>query len=273
MKKLVLSLAVLMFLVGVAPAANNWSNDGADNLWTTPDNWTKDRVPHGGDLVNNFKQGEVHEIQIETGMSALAFELRMSGLAAAGGSFIEMSGGYLEVRENFRLGNGDNEGGVFTMTDGLIDVGTNNPRNFVVGNHGVGSFTMTDGTINVSRTMDVGSYNGIDGRGYGTVVMLGGVIDIDNSNGADGLWMNEDGDSTLDIAYDAQIVMNDHDGGRANRIQRYIDNGIVVSSIAGWEPRVNHDTDTLTTTLYAVPEPATMVLLGLGGLGLLRKCR
>ena len=218
--------------------------------------------------------------------------------------------GIINVSGNVNVGNDagpDNlvpSDGILDMLGGTINVGTEGVdlRDFRIGhNDGVGVVNMSGGIVNINGGLIIGStniqiiedpYEEIPHPGTGHLRMTGGVINIPDANslqiGTNGstgrldLWggtimagaleIGEPGSGgILDIREGILMLEGDEE---LAVIRGYIEAGLI-TAYGGWsgaELLYNYNTTReCYTTLTAIPEPATIALLGLGAFALLRR--
>jgi len=223
-----------------------------------------------------------------------------------------ISGGTVNAAGNLVIGNnvaGDppvGAQGLLTLIDGVINVGNDTQdQEFSIGkNRGTGVVEMYGGQINVlSGDVRIGetTFQTVDPfeayPGNGQLTMRGGALSISDSNslqiGLDGstgvvqLWggIIETGDleigepgsgGTLDIRGEGTLVLN---GNRMAYVLDLISDGLLTAygtdgsgSVVDWLYDYNVRNPG-KTTVSAIPEPATIALLGFGGLVLRRRKR
>ncbi|MBN1553332.1 MAG: PEP-CTERM sorting domain-containing protein [Phycisphaerae bacterium] len=189
-----------------------------------------------------------------------------------------LSGGVVTVNSNVMLGERSQgavnmSGGTFTVYNAGINMGarggsygelnlsgdgTINTPFVACGDDGGATayVNMTGGVINTD-TLGVNAYTG--GMG-GTMLLAGGTVNA----GAVSMTNEDDLDGILDIAGGTLVL----DGEFDSSWTYYVDGWVVANGGAG---TLDFDYDGVsdTTTITAVPEPATLSLLALGGLGVL----
>jgi hypothetical protein len=165
-------------------------------------------------------------------------------------------------------------------------------------NDATGTVNMSGGTINISGDLRVGStyiqtiedpFEEILHPGTGTLTMTGGLINVadsnslviglDESNGwvdllggtlmAGDLFIGAPG-SGLNIT-EGMLIIN---GDKRDTVLGYMNGGLLNAYGGMSNALLQYDYDVRNlgkTTITAIPEPATIVLLGLGGLLLLRR--
>ena len=209
------------------------------------------------------------------------------GTGNGGEGILNMSGGSALASDGIIVGNWQAVGATFNMSGGtftsqvLTSPGTGWWDQFVVGNEVPGTLNMSGGAIIATGDMILSRANGSS-----TVNMTGGTIDISgtihasygnkkpvdfNLGGgvvtAGELVMKSRG--KLDLTEGVMIL----DGNVEGDINAYITAGLITGYDGTGTVSAVFDAISDTTTLSAIPEPATMMLLSLGSLALLRRRR
>jgi len=281
MKKLFI-LFLLLGVAGSAWASNDWLTSAPNTDWFTATNWSLGHVPIRAD-VNNVRTYQTHlnttYLPIISSGAAEAYQLEVGGdndavsptksrgkVTINGGTLTTgrldgLAGGY------FRCGasSTSNRWGEIYMNGGTVNVGGTEP--FTVG---WGSTTldvrgwlyMTGGTINVTNTFIIGNAAGASGwadLNSGTINAADFTMKVTAGTGT----------VSLDITGDARVVIN---GDKRTKVNGYIDNGWIRSNgVEITYADVTYNPGTDRTTI--IPEPATLCLLGIGALSLLRRKR
>ena len=232
--------------------------------------------------------------------------MRIGGDGAAGNATI--SGGILNVSGNLSVGaNVGADGvtasnGLLDMLGGTINVGTElNNRDFRVGYRdasGTANISGATTNINIFGDLVVGGtfieviadpFQEIPHPGTGRLNMTSGVITVADANavkiGLDGStgWVDllagtimagdlmiEGPGNGLNIT-EGTLILN---GDKRENVLRFIGAGLITAygGVSGAECRYDYDVlNPGKTTVMAIPEPATIALLGLGVLALRRR--
>jgi hypothetical protein len=149
-KKLIYLIPFVLMLGSVTDAEDiQWTDLGADHLWSTPENWDLGRVPTLADevLIDVPAAAAPNGPVIQDGIDAKAKGIFTE---AAGEPTLTMSGGTLEVAEWIWWGDGADSFGIWDMSGGTVSVADE----FELGwGGGAGTLTMTGGTINAGEAV------------------------------------------------------------------------------------------------------------------------
>ena len=258
-KGLVLVVCVLLGMNSIASAGWLWwTNDASNRSWTDSGNWTA--YPTSGDDVVIGKDSATGPI-IQTGMTGYGNWVHLTD-STPGGSVLTITGGTLNVADHFLIGEnwGADQKGTLIMSDGIVNTTLLMVGGSTDGSNGDGTVDISGGVINIGWMLAIaGGYSGTNGNGKGKVDVTGGVI---KATGGGGLVMAANG--ALDIAGGALVL-----AGNINNMAGY---GNVTAYGGAGTFVYSYNSGSNLTTITAIPEPATIALLGLGGL-LFRKRR
>jgi hypothetical protein len=291
---------IVLCFVGVMAFANYASAATAYDQWAgtngtawnaSASNWNCN-IPVGSHIlptatdVANVAGSTDYKVGFKTPLSApsmtsgtmYADVLVVGGGSLAAPGFVNVGGTNINVSQYVSLAAGATDWGIMTLTSGVIDTGyTMNNQGFFVSQSGWGKLDMDGGTINVGvthwngtvapftqdfsksifGTFTLAQNTGSTGNAY----LDGGVINADSfAVGA--------GTGHLYIT-GGMLVLN---GDKTGMINPLIGSVITTTNVGGSIMDV-YDAGTGKTTVWATPEPATVCLLGLGAMGLLRRKR
>ena len=251
---------VLTFAIASGAFATTWTDGGSDSLWENVANWDV-AVPTSGDYA-----------LIETGGTALVTG-GYNGAASSmdvgldGSGALTIDGGALAVNSGVNIGK--NAGATGTITVGAGDGSFGGWRSLqswtltLADGGGNGTLINNGGTIKVwSEWFNVAAWGGT-----ANVELNGGYII------SEGLHMGAGG--SMDIAGGSLAIAGD---------QLALLGGLIVSGqltsfgvtydATNFTQGFVFDVDTTNpgyTTISAIPEPATIAMLGIGAVGILRR--
>jgi hypothetical protein len=242
-----LCLVVVVSMFGaIGNAAEvKWTGGGGNNLWSTPANWSSNRVPTAADEVfidvpaAKAPNGPI----IQDGIDAKIFGLLTT---VAGEPEMRMTGGTLEIGDYIWWGDGRDSHGTFYMSGGTITVS----NEFELGwDGGTGTWIMTGGEVTCGELI-IPTGTGAAGE----LFLNGGAINV----GSGGLSMTAVG--MIDVG-DGTLVL---DGDQTAAVQGFIDAGQITAYGGGGRILLDFDrTNPGKTTLAAAytgvaysPDPA-----------------
>jgi hypothetical protein len=264
----VLILFLLLALVSNASATYcEWKGvEGGD--WFTATNWANGIVPNAtGNAAEPFYKagfktgaGSVTSPGITAGVNVTTDQVTDGG---GGGGRLTIDGGTMAVSQYFFLGVSAAESGILEMKSGSLSTGIYSTNAHIyVGQAGKGTVNMTGGVINVRTNLSLAhAYAANPLTNEGLVNLLGGVINANDllMNGAAA------GKSNL-IITNGFLVLN---GDKTVKIDGWISSNNIRTTIPGGSVLSAYDPDSMKTTVWAIPEPATICLLGFGALSLI----
>jgi len=240
---------VLLVAAGTAGAVEIQWRGTISQDWTVAGNWNTGVVPTTADLAN---------INRTPGPLLASGTISVGNIKVGGGTLV-VSGATLNTTSSWLiLGYDAGTTGDMTFNSGTI----NTAGTMYVGFSGNGNLTMNGGTMNVNGARFGIAYN--SSASIGHVYLNGGVINALDFSMA----KNVGATATMDIKAGKLVITGDKSG----ILDTYIGNGWITGY--GSAANIRYDvgvTNAGKTTVWAVPEPATMCLLGFGALGLIKR--
>lgn len=280
--------SILVLVLALALASNvfaaqtyiQWNGLAGDGSWNTPGNWNTSTVPnaldfHGVAAAPGYKAGfktAPNYATLDSGAGTVTTDVMVfGGTNASNLDCLVVNGATVNVSEYITLAAGTGDNGILTVNSGTVSTGVQYTNaTFYVTQLGKGLLNMNGGTINCG--LPDPTWEGRPANYFGNLSMTGtGVTSIGTLNLVGGTIYANDlvkGSGTASLVITGgSIVLKGNDEAT---ITGYIDDGWF-STENGWEIMISYDDLEDTTTVYAVPEPATVCLLGLGAVALLRR--
>jgi hypothetical protein len=267
-RKLLRALVALVFLLGLYGTAsavdNHWLGTAADNEWGNPTNWQLGHVPHAVDYPD--EEAEIGFTTVGAGPilgigdvgSAYRLFLGQSDGPSMYGE-IQFDGGTLTTSGYWSAAYHEGTSALITMNSGTVYIGDPAGANghLYLGRSGSAIFNMNGGDFTVDDMLELGKY----ATGYGEINLAGGILTASTLTFSAGT-------GHIDITGGILLLNGDDTAVVAN----YHANGWITGY--GSEDNIMYDYDDTTpgkTTVWAIPEPATICLLAIGALGLRRR--
>jgi len=269
-------LLTLIFLLSIAAPASAWDvyrcgpgeagepwgwPEEVSSAWSDGNNWVywdadsseNPYMPTSADNVFLNRDRSLYPVLIDSGTAAVANDLHV-GYWDNLDAQLDITGGTLDVVNLLSVGTDDaGVTGYLNISGGAITAG----GNFDIGGAfystgGNAIVNMSGGTVDVSADLRVGM-----NAGTGDLTLTGGTISADN------LLMAANG--SIAVSGTGMIILNGDETATINGT--YIPSGWL-SGIAEF-----HIVGPYAGKTVVTPEPATLALLGIGGLVLLRRKR
>jgi hypothetical protein len=245
---------------GSGAGVGNWN----DSTWSVA--WPHSATDSGGVMGNpNYKSGFKTNSYPDLSAGTYSTDILVfGGSNATRANNLVLNGATINVSEYITLAAAATDNGVVTVNSGIINTGVNyNNAQFYVTQLGTGVLNMEDGEIHVGLNYSGNlSMTGTGVSSVGTLNLDGGVIYANDL-------LKGSGTANL-IITDGFLVLNSN---RETEIAGYVTAGWLRTTNPGGSVMAAYDLDSGTTTVWATPEPATICMLGLGSLALLRRNR
>ncbi|MHC4586948.1 MAG: hypothetical protein ACYS3N_20650 [Planctomycetota bacterium] len=224
------SFVLVLSVVGDIQAAE-WTDGGADHLWSTPQNWDIGTLPTRTDRVH------IRSLPGPTVANEGA-ESNTLPIGSDAGAALTIDGGTLTVYNWVPIPDGVGRKGTLNVISGSMTVVGDD---IAVGREGEGTLNITGGTITVGN-LRIGDR----AAGTGHVNLDGGTIII-NANLR--MRIQEGSVGTMDVKAGTMII----DGDALSVVQGFIDNGWITAYGGDGEPQLDYNvTNEGQTTLRAI---------------------
>lgn len=251
-----------LFPVRVDAEYMRWTDGGYSHLWTERANWHTGQLPGPDDRFLStpyysglpYSKWLQYRLIIDEGVDAVCGSAKnMNQLT------MDITGGSFTVMNEWKIGQDDGEGVIINMTDGLVNVGTYVDLGGWSENSSMGTLNMSGGTFSVSGSLRMGMWDTT--RSF--LNLDGGVVRV-------GTLDFGPGEALIDIT-EGMLVLP---GNRTGTVDWCIDSGRIVA-FGGTSGVLCDYNQTVSghTVVKAVPEPATILILGVGGIGWVRRRR
>lgn len=262
MKKLMVLLMVLA-MSGFAVAGPDWNNATGDGLWSTAGNWSGGILPGTGGASNWPAIHGVSESPLINANVAYQWVVQHGIYGTQSDALVVTTGGELTCHEYWLGGQND------TYNDAVVSVdgGWLQADIFKIGDSQSGTLNVSGGVVTAKNAGNQFLIGASGAWSRGKVNLTGGTIfaDVFQMNGS-----AYQSDSRFFID-GGMFKLN---GQQETLVNDYITNGWMLTS-AGKVLDVSYDATWNETVVQAVavPEPATMAILGLGGMLISRRRR
>ncbi len=191
-----------------------------------------------------------------------------------GGGDLTLGGGTINVSEFTNIGNARTSDtqydfGTLTVNSGTLNNGVMVPAEgrLICGLNGTGYIIQNGGVINLKSLLIIAQNAATaPNTSKGFVNLFGGVFNA----GIDLTMGGTSANSKITIT-DGRLVFSTINATLSGKLATWIGNGQIVTTKPDGDIVVSTDDLEGTTTVYAIPEPATVCLLGLGAMALLRR--
>ncbi len=273
MRRMLQVFVVAVFLFGLcasvfaAAPVTNWTLVGGSTDWNVAANWSKGHVPYNGALNATGYADLLNEEAKINGATGTGPVIGDGDVVSAYRVFVSSTGyGELTIDGGTLLTNGymtsaynASDIALITMESGSVQLGFTGGTNghFYLGRYGTTTFNMSGGSFTITNDLNIGQYAG----GNGTVNLSGGTLTAST--------LKETGTAHIDITSSGKLVLL---GDDTAVVSTWIGNGWMTGNGNDYDIMYDYNITTSgATTVWVVPEPATICLFGLGAMSFIRR--